>query len=121
MQNDLSFDFLTCLDDYRKKYLKLKAFRAWQRYLTANLKRYRRACLALEYCSFQTMRKCFNALRKPQKKAGSLPIPYSYGVYLILLAASTFLPQKTFTSYGYRIDKLLSLFKQVKLTIRKDV
>lgn len=114
MQKEVSFEFLACLEDYRRKYITHKTFRALKKHVLANRRRYNRACLSLEYWSHQTMKKCFNCLKYRQYQLGSHGIDYSKGIYLILLAASCFLSEKAFRSCGYRLDKLLSLFKQVR-------
>lgn len=117
MNDDVSFEFLACLQDYRRKYVMMKAFRAWRKYLTAMRRRYKKACLVLDYWGHHTMKKCFNYLKGQRKSVKPARIPYSKGIYLIILAASTFLAPKTFVSSGCRIDKILSLFKQVRIFV----
>ena len=114
MHNDYSFEFLTCLEDYRKKVLIHTAFRAWRKNIVANRRRYSRACRALEFWSLNTMQKCFKSFKSFSDDTKQVQIPYSKGIYLILLAASTFLSEKATTVYGYRLDKIFNLFVKVK-------
>jgi len=66
------------------------------------------------------IKKYFNILKAGQaiKLNG---FPYSKGIYFIILAAICFLPQKSIKSYGCRIDKLLSLFKQVSNILKIEI
>ncbi len=113
MEIELSSEFLACLDDYRRKSTLHKGFRSWRKYVVSNRRRYDTGCAALEHWSYHTIRKCFSSFKR-QISLNNVQVPYSKGIYLVLLAASTFLPEKTFKSNACRMDKLLSLFKQVK-------
>ena len=114
MEAEFSSEFLACLNEYRRKYTIHKAFRAWKKYVNGNNNRYSKACTALEYWNFNTLKKCFNYLKRLRKISEAGGIPYTKGIYLIILAASCFLAPKAIKSYGCRLDKLLSLFKQVR-------
>jgi len=112
MENEISTEFLACLKDYRKKSTIHRSFQAWRKYVMLNRRRYNKACMALEQWNYYTTKKCFNIL-KGNQAIKCRDIPYSKGIYFVILAALCFLPQKTIKSYGCRLDKLLSLFKQV--------
>jgi len=113
MEAEYSSEFLACLNEYRRKFTIHKVFRAWRKIAHSNTKRYSKACTALEYWNYSTLRKCFNYLKRLRKVSEPGGIPYNKGIYLIILAASCFLAPKAIKSYGCRLDKLLSLFKQV--------
>ena len=117
MQNEFSFEFLSCLKDYRNKFILLKSFRSWRKYINMNNKKYKKSCGALEFWSSQTMKKCFRALRGSKGRFEPCSNDFTKSLYLMILAATTFLPEKTFIVHGYRIDKIISLFKQVRKPI----